>query len=227
MDTAKASFLDLNLGSTLPTFREMETINVLISEKNLLGNYALAFVNEARRVNPLRAEAIGLTTEEVESYSKYLLTKRIECVNLSCPDYRKLKTLYMPSWIQYNLSLIGKVVKYDVGLILMPVMESPSEMTFEEASVISEKIGSLSRDLQIVQDAMPRQPEGDDDVMSTAMIAGYVCSLKEVSHVAFTYVTAFLGMKLQEEAMFKVLYRIRYDDVKFIATALTTQKGLY
>lgn len=223
----QASFLNLELGSTKPTFREMETIHVVISQKNLLGNYAKAFVNEAYRVVPLRAEAVGLTAQEVEAYSNYLLTKRIECVNMECKDYRKLKVLYIPAWIQYNLSLVGRVTKYDVGLQLLPVMENPSSMTFEEAVAISEKIGSFQRDLQIVHDAMPRSVDGDDDVMSTAMIADYVCSMKEVSHVAFTYVTAFLGMKVQEEAMFKVLYRLRYDDVQYIATALTTQKGLF
>jgi hypothetical protein len=102
-----------------------------------------------------------------------------------------------------------------------------SKMSFEEALVISEKIGSFQDDLQIVKDAMPRSIEGDVDVMSTALIADYVRALKPVEHVASTYVTAFLGMRLKEEAAMGALYRVQYDDVAFIASALLTQKGLY
>ena len=59
------------------------------------------------------------------------------------------------------------------------------------------------------------------------MIADYVRSLKAVTHVASTYVTAFLGMRLKEEIAMSALYRIQYDDIEFIATALTTHRGLY
>lgn len=85
----------------------------------------------------------------------------------------------------------------------------------------------LIDDLQIVQDGMPRSSDGNVDVMSTALIAGYVRSLKRVEHVAATYVTAFLGMKLKEEVAMQTLYRVQYDDIEFIATALTSQRGLY
>jgi hypothetical protein len=110
---------------------------------------------------------------------------------------------------------------------MIPVMEHPSEMTFEEALSVSEKVGMFLDDLQIVQDAMPRSEQGNVDVMSTAMIAGYVRAMKKVDHVSATYVTAFLGMKLKEEAAMQTLYRVQYDDIGFIASALTTQRGLY
>lgn len=223
----KVSFNDLDLGSAKPTSVPVETVSVLISSSNLLGGYARAFVKEAYRVNPLRAEQIELNESEVEDYCNYLLTQRIAAVMGQCTEWRKLKALYIPSWIQYNLSMVGIVVLRDVGLKIVPEMENPSQMTYEQALLISEKIGMLIDDLQIVRDAMPRGDSGNVDVMSTALIAGYVRALKPVEHVASTYVTAFLGMKLKEEVAMQVLYRVQYDDLGFIAAALTTQRGLY
>lgn len=223
---SKVSFNELNLGSVQPTSVPMEVVHVEISSENLLGSYADAFIAEAYRVNPLRMEQINLTAEEVSTYCYYLLTKRIECVNNQCKDFRKLKSLYIPVWIQYNLSMIGEVNLRDRGLQLMPVME-PSKMTFDEAAKISTKIGMLEDDLQILQDAMPRDRHGDVDVMSTALIAGYMHSLNKVEHVSATYVSAFLGMKLREEVAFRSLYRVQYDDIGFIAAALTMQRGLF
>jgi hypothetical protein len=106
-------------------------------------------------------------------------------------------------------------------------MDKESDMTLERAYQISEKIGSFERDLQIVRDAMPRSMDGNPDVMSSALIAGYVRSYKPVGHPAATYVTAFSNMKLRQEMALSALYRIQYDDVSFIQMALTTQKGLY
>lgn len=217
----------LDLGSVQPTSVPTETVEVAVGVDSLIGKYAVAFVNEAYRVNPLRAEQVQLTKDEVEKYCNYLLEKRVEVVHMNCPDFRKLKVLYIPSYVQYTLSMIGRVDLRDRGLTLMPVAEKQSDMTFEQALVVSEKIGSFERDLQIVQDAMPRDVHGNVDVMSTAMIAGYVRALSKVEHVSATYVTAFLGMKLKLETAFQALYRVQYDDVGFIASALTTQKGLF
>lgn len=218
-------FQTLDLTGSKPTSVATETIHVEISADNLLGQYARAFVNEAHRVAPLRAEQVGLTSEEVERYCEFLLYQRILSVKGQCDLFRKLKVLYIPIWIQYNLSMIGEVNIREKGLRLIPDMEAP-EMTYEEALKVSEKIGSFERDLQLVQDAMPRSQSGDRDVMSTALIAGYVRSLEKVEHVASTYVTAFLGMKLREEMAMSVLYRVQYDDVAYIASVLTTEKRI-
>lgn len=222
-----ALFKGLDIGSSKPTSIPNENVEVEIGSETLFGAYAKAFVAEARRVNPLRMEQIGLTVEEVEKYSQFLLERRIAFVNETCDNFRKLKSLYIPSFIQYNLAMVGKLILRDDGLTLIPVYVGPKTISLEKAYVISEKIGSLENDLQIVQDAMPRDVLGDVDVMSTALIAGYVRSIKPVEHVASTYVTAFLGMKLRQEAAFAVLYRVQYDDLNFISTALTTQKKLF
>lgn len=223
---SNGSYANLDLGSAKPTSVPMETIHVEISTENLLGDYAKAFVKEAYRVNPLRAEQVDLTEEEMLQYANYLVAKRVECVYGECKDFRKLKALYIPSYLQYTMAMIGRVIIRDKGLTLLPVCQF-DVINYEQALAISEKVGMFEDDLQIVQDAMPRDTSGDKDVMSTALIAGYVRSLEKVEHVSSTYVTAFLGMKLQEEVAMSALYRVQYDDVAFIQSALITQRGLF
>lgn len=220
-----ASFSGLDFSSK-PNAVPMETIEVEVGCE-MFNDYAKAFLNEAMRKNPLLAERVQLSISEIEDYIKYLMIKRIECVQSSCSDYRKLKALAIPVWIQYNLAMLGEVKIRDKGIRLVPRTSFNTDMTFEQALEISRKIEMFIDDLQIVVDAMPRDIEGDHDVMMTALIAGYMRSIDRVAHPISTYVSAFMGFKLREEAAFKVLYRVQYDDIAFIASALTSRKELF
>lgn len=220
------NYEQLDLGTGKPTSVPMEKIDVVMDPDEILGNYAKGFVNEANRVNPLRAEQVGLTEDEVKTYSAFLLQRRIQCVHNECKDYRKLKILRIPSFIQYVLSMVGEVVDRTHGLKFNPVFEG-DVISLDEAYAISDKIRAFEGDLQIVVDAMPRSVEGNPDVMSCALIAGYVRSTEPVGHPAATYVAAFVNATLQKEAAFQALYRVQYDDVSFIQEALTQAKGLF
>lgn len=225
--TPAAGFTALDLGTGQPTSVPMEVVEVTISISDLVADFAKSFVDETYRKNTLRAQSVGLTGEEITRYCEYLLSKRIEIVNNNCKDFRVIKVLSMPSFIQYCLSMVGEVVKRDVGLTMKPVLDKPSDMTLDEAIAISKKIDAFSDVLQIVTDAMPRDRHGNDDVMSSALLAGYVRSMKKVDHVASTYVVAFMDMKLRQETAFSALYRVQYDDINYIASALTSAKGLF
>lgn len=213
---------DFVLGTTKPTPRMFEVVEVTIEPNQVVGNFSRALINEASRKNPLAFNNVNLTVEEIRSYIDYLMAKRIETVNEQCHDFRKLKILWIPSFVQHCMRLIGRVSIYEEGLELVPVWKGPDIISFDEAATISDKLGAFRNDLQMVQDAMPRDTRGNEDVMSTALIANYVCARKEV-HIAATYVCAFMGMQLQKEAAFQVLYRMQYDDLDYIAVALTTQ----
>lgn len=217
----------LDLGTGAPTSVRMETVKVEVTADDMVTDYARAFVKEAYRVAPARAEQVKLTEDEMIAYAKFLLVKRIECVEDDCKDWRRLKTLYIPVFLQYALRMIGKVVIRKRGLTLVPDMTDRTTITLEEAYTISDKVGSFEDELQLVQDAMPRDNSGDVNVMSTALIAGYVRSMFEVEHVSDTYVAAFLGMKLAEEQAFAVLYRVQYDDIDFIRSALSLNRKLF
>jgi len=222
-----SGFTNLNLGSNPPIAIPMEEVEVNLSGAGLMEAYASAFVREAFRMNPERAKAVDLKEDELIAYANYLLTKRIEVINNDCKDFRNLKVLYIPSFLQYVLSLIGIFINRARGLKFIPILENPSKMSYKEALAVSEKVGSLQDDLQIVQDAMPRDIYGNKDVMSTAIIAGYVRAYHEVDHPVATYVTAFLNMSLRKELDLAVLYRVQYDDVEFITSALLTSKELF
>jgi len=226
--TVDSKFLELDLGTGSPTYAEMDTIEVEVSTSPILKDFGNAFVMEAERKAPLKAEKVNLTADEVVRYAGFLLKQRVLYVKQECKLWRKLKVLWIPAFIQFALDRFGKVVDRQFGLELIPCVDDANllggDMSYEEAVTISEKIAAFESELQILQDAMPRSIEGDADVMTTALIAGYVRSMKVVKHVASTYITAFLNLKLKQEVMFKALYRVQYDDIKYIQTALTTQK---
>lgn len=218
--------LSLDLSGTQAISVPLETVEVIVTAKTMVDDYAKAFVMEATRVNPERAKQVNLSEEEMKLYCKYLLINRVNfCAGMPV-DMRQFKVMWMPSFIQLALRMVGIVVKRDIGLKFVPTTSDSCTMTKEQALQVSEKVAMFERDLQVVYDAMPRSVEGDPDVMSTALIAGYVRSIARVTHVVSTYVSAFLGMKLKEEQIFKVLYRVQYDDLSFISSSLMRAKGV-
>lgn len=216
-------FQSLDLGTGSPTSVPMEIVEVQISSSDLLSNFARAFVSEAERKAPLKADRVKLSVEEVERYCGYLLFQRVASVKDECREWRKLKNLWIPSFVQYVMSQVGRVIVRQYGLTFMPTMERV-EMSFEEALAISEKIAAFESELQMVHDAMPRGPEGNLDVMSTALIAGYMRSTHVVEHVSATYAAAFLNLKLKQESAFAALYRVQYDDINYITSALVSSR---
>jgi hypothetical protein len=218
-------FQDIDLGSGPPTSLPMEKVEVVISAENLLGDYARGFIKRCRERHPLRAESLGITEEEVMKYCEFLLQRRVAFVDGSITDSRKLKVLAIPAFIQYCLENVGLVRLIDKGLTLVPVFKG-KVITLDEAIVISEKIASFETITAVVFDAMPRDQYGNQEVMSMALIAGYVRGMEKVSPV-HSYISAFLGLKLAKENVYSCLYRVVYDDVEFIRSALTRQEVLY
>lgn len=229
MDQKKNPEFNIDLGTTKPTSVDLEVIEVGISSGVVMGNFAQALVREAMRKNPLTYEKVRLTEEESVQYFDYLMYNRILSLKGN-PNWRKLKVLYIPSYVQYAMRMIGEVTNHQFGLKFVPVWDGPMPegegdpskgtlITYEEALVISDKLAAFSEDLQLVQDAMPRNTEGDADVMTTALIARRVHSMKEVP-ITKTYLTAFMNFQLRKEMTFKVMYRLQYDDLDYIASAL-------
>lgn len=219
-------FKTLDFGSGDPASVEMETIQVVLSCEETLEAYGRAFVEEGYRKAPLIADHVGLTANEMKDYCAFLLAQRIGSVHGDCPLFRKLKLLWIPSWIQFGLSQIGFVTVRDYGLRLEPVTDGSKTISYDEALAISEKIAAFEPYLQVVRDAMPRAIDGDIDTMSKAIIGGYVRSFTRTKTAVSTYVSAFWNAHLQEENIFKMLYRVQYDDVGYIRAALTSEKGI-
>ena len=220
------NFATMSFGSAGPIPAPQETINVVIDPTLMVDDYAVAFVREAQRKAPLKFERQPITPDEISSYARFLLKQRVLSVRNDCSLYRQLKVLYIPSYLQYAISMIGEVNLRAKGIRLMPVYEE-EVISIDQAKEISEKISAFTEELQIVRDAMPRDAAGDVDTMSTALIAGYAMSIEKVEHEASAYVAAFLGFKLQEELAFKVLYRTQYDDIGYITSAVMSRRELF
>lgn len=271
-----ADFSHVDLGTGSPTYRQMQSVHVCVDPGVIMDKYADAFVMELQRKAPLKYDRIKITKEEVRNYCSYLLSERIKSVHFECTDWKRLRVLWIPSFIQYALSCVGQVVLREYGITLDPVfgrtvtkertyyyadgtkqvriqgkdeggnpvsitsevvqyakafnakvaeiepMKAP--INYDQALAISEKIASYEDEIQIVKDAMPRGVEGHKDTMSCCILAEHVVSMHKVEHPVSTYMAAFLNLKIQEELEMSALYRIQYDDIEYIRSALLTQR---
>lgn len=221
-------FSTLDFTGVKPTSVPMQTVEVQIDPATMIDDYAKAFVSEVRRCDPRRFEQVQITEDEMVKYCRYILKQRIACIDDKCADWRAIKNLYIPVFIQYAISLIGVVQIYDRGLTLKPVMcdpkEGETEMTLNEALELSGRIGYFEKSVQVRLDAMPRDKRGDRDTMSCALIAGYVRSLTPVEHPVATYIAAFMGFTIKKESAFQVMYRLQYDDLEFIRSAMMNSR---
>lgn len=228
-------FMTIDLGVSQEHPTKMQTVEVAVNLSSMAKDYAEAFVQEAYRINYDKAKHVNLTADEMATYLLYLLSKRIKCVEGTCSDFRQLKVLWIPSYFQFVLSTIGVAIDREQGLTFTPTMPSAQaskgkqaeESTFVEMLSISDKISSFQKELQMVQDGMPRDRYGDLNIMATAMLGAYVSSCRQVAHPAATYVTAFLDMKLQDELRFGVLYRRLYGETELIRQVLPRDRRYF
>jgi hypothetical protein len=221
----KEPFANLDFG-TKPTASALEVIDVAIDPKLMLDDFAHAYVMELTRRNPGRAGAVSITEDELQDYFESIIALRVQCVHGTCKVWREIKQLMIPTWIEFTISMIGEVVDTDRGLRFVP--QYARDINIEALLSTSDKLRFFVADgVSMSKDAFPRGIEGDVEVMSMAIINDYVQSQSKDSHPIASYVAAFLGFKLQEETAFKMLYRVRYDDVKFIRAMLLREGAIY
>lgn len=226
-ETVVENYLNMDLGSSKGISIPMETIAVTISTEYLLGDYVKGFISEIDMRTPLRGQQIALTEAELMEYLGYLLTVRCQYVRGEKVPWQELKLLWIPSFMQFVLSLIGEVEDREFGIKVVPFMDKESKLTLQKAITISEKLAVLQDDFDLVKDALPRTPVGNQSVMSSAVIGEYVRAYRKVEHPIYTYVAALLNMKLKEETALQSLYRFQYDDINFIHAALTVHRGIF
>lgn len=218
---------------TGPSPVQLETVEVELDPTLMVGDFASAFVKEASRKAPLIFKEQPLDVQEVTQYFFAILQLRVDNVNNEQVDWRRMKLLAIPDFLQMSISMIGEVTIRQSGIRLQPSLElydfdKPTHgtdtprvlITWSSLLEISEKIRVYEDVLCMKTDAFPRSSEGNVDVMSTALINGYVRSLKPATHPVDTYVAAFLGFKLKEENTFQILYRINYDDVEYVQMSI-------
>lgn len=217
------NFANLDFGTKVSTVALDEVI-VIIDPTAMIGDFAQAYADELFRRNPMRAEAVACSKEELFSYFQALIAIRVESVNGTCRNWREVKQLYIPSWIEAVISKIGKVVDVERGILFKPTFSFSYEM--DQLFATSTKLASFLADgVTMHKDAFPRDNEGDKDVMMMAIIEKFIMSIS-VTHPFASYVAAFLGLKLRQEEALKVLYRVRYDDFNFVKAMLLQEESI-
>jgi hypothetical protein len=207
-------------------------VEVTVDPSIIMPEYAKAYVERMYRRNFDKATRVNLTADELTKYFTYLVTKRIQCVYNKCNDFRQLKLLYIPVYVQFALSLIGIAWDREQGIKFQPTLANVNDLdhanvgTYAEMLEISDRLASFESEISLVRDAMPRDPQGDLNFMSTALIGDYVVSQRKLDHVAVTYITTFLNMRLKQETDLAILYRREYGNRSLIAQAIVHEDKL-
>lgn len=216
-----------------PTPVKQETIQVTLDPSLMVDDFAKAIVREAQRKAPLIFKEQPLDEEHMKQLCRAILKLRVDYVNQEKVDWRKMKLINIPDFIQMSISMVGSVIIKESGIRLIPyyqptadtdtyLTEVKGKLEVDMTKVIeySKELEAYSEYLHMSKDAFPRAEEGNIDVMSTALISDYVRGLQRATHPADTYVAAFLGFKLKEETTFQILYRINYDDIDYVKTSV-------
>lgn len=210
---------------TKPTNGKLEVIKVQIDPDVMINDFGKAYAAELHRRNPLRAEQTNLTEEELTEYFTQILALRVQFIHDQCRVWRQIKQLNIPTWIQFTISQVGRLIDYDFGLKVIPELNHKIDLNF--LLDVSTRLEAFKSDgVTMHKDAFPRSKDGDKDVMSMALIEGFVYSRTKDAHPIQSYVNAFLGLKLIEEQTFKILYRVRYDDIDFIRSMLMSEESI-
>lgn len=225
-------FMTVDLGVSQEHSTKTLTVEVTVDPSQTLAEYARAYVERCYVRNADKAQRLNLQADELIQYFTFLVTKRIQCVNNVCNDFRQLKLLYIPVYVQFALSLIGEAWDREQGLRFIPTLYGVDDIskvnvgTFAEMLAISDKLASFESEISLVRDAMPRDISGDLNYMSTALIGDYVVSQRKLPHPAVTYITTFLNMRLKEEADLAILYRREYGNRQLIAQVILHEDKL-
>lgn len=201
-----------------------DDITVIITDDNIAKPYVHGFVSEMFRINPLFAKALELSEDDLMDYINYLISERCKQVNGDFHVRNRNKNMWIPDFIQYVISMIGIVEKREHGLRMIP--EYTSEVIdIERATVISNKLAQTQDFMSVSRNAFPTDEFGDAEVMTTVLVSTSVRSMTTLTHPVNQLITAFLGMRLKEEAMHGILYRVQYDDLQYLTNVLASIGG--
>lgn len=220
----ETNYSTLDYGTKITTTSMIE-VQVGLNPEVMILDFAQAYSDELKRLNPIKARELDITPDDVYYYFQAILAFRIKSINNSSRDWREGKQLAIPSWIQHTISQIGIVYDRVRGLKFTPTYEFDYDI--KKIQTISNNLQAFEKDgLMLHTDAFPREREGNPDVMGMAILDDYVQSVTDKAHPVASYVAAFVGAKLAQEQTFSILYRVRYDDVEFIASQLINDRKL-
>lgn len=229
-DDKKKKPLDaFKLGEGLkPTNVKLEPIEVRVDPELIMTRYSESLFMKLSYLNPTRFNTIGLTVQEIFAYLSFLVVMRIKQVREEVIDWRRLKKLAMPTWIQFVITCIGKVTSIEYGLSFIPMTDVTPTISIQEAEVISNKLRFFIPDgLVLIDSGFPTKLEGDEESMQFCIIDGYVHGRMPNLHPLLSYVAAFLGQQLVKADTYRMLYRCRYEEVEFMAAQILAEQAVF
>jgi len=219
--------LETQVGTKVST-GGLEDIVIGIDPELVIRQYAELTANRISYLNPERAETVGITKEMIFDYLLFLLDARVKVVNGEKVAVHQLKVLNVPSWIEFVLNQIGVVVKYEYGLRIKPKLIPKVTVKYEDALAVSTKLKAFERDgLVLVNTALSRKIDGDEDTMSFAVVDHVTRGLGPNQHPLKSYVACFLGQKLIDEMAWKVLFRVSYDSISVVMQQLLNSEAIW
>lgn len=195
----------------------VRNLHVQVSVEGLIA-FNKSFVCEGERKNPLTADKVQLTEQELLEYERFLLVNRIDLVDGKCKIFQNLKRLAMPCFVERVLTDVGRVIIRDHGLDIHPTIDEELRkniITLAQAIEISNKIDAFYDDLAVVAGAMPASEEGNPQTMTLCLIQDYVVGMGDYDDPLVEYIV-FALQSMLEETEYNSLYFMRYDDVKTI-----------
>jgi len=208
-----------------PVWVSMLEIDAEICSETLFQDYVDAFIQECEVRHPMRAEKVAITKEELLSYCKFLLAKRVALVRRTITDAGKLRDLYVPDFIQVCLEAIGECVSMELAVSITPTFTA-EVMTLDEAYEVSKKLARWSDVMRVNRDALPRSTEGDVEVMSSILAENHVRSMKDI-HPTSVIVSAFLGLTVQKELLLSTIYKVEYRHASSIRRAVLQREEFF
>lgn len=218
-------FDKLDLG-TVVTTTNVEDFYVTVDPTIMMNDYADAVLHELERRNPLKYQAAikqfgSDVTDVAHAYMAGLLAIRCESIQGECKVWRQAKQLVMTAVVQDALSCLGIIVDRAHGYRIIPQLKCQIEYDMNILLMFSSFLENFESDgLKLFKDAFPRSVYGDEDTMSCIIAENEeVMSFKVDAHPSFSYIAAFLGLKVFNSSH-SLRYDVRYDLLSYISFML-------
>lgn len=181
----------------------------------IVTGFTSSYVNAINNKLMLRGTNFSFEEKEITNYLNFLLQNRVKQVNGQRVDFSVKRDLNIPALYALTLQQVGKVFDKDLGVELIPYLESDiSDMTLEEAIAFSKKL-MLIEDLgfELVR-GLPKDSEGSSEFMFFHVSGNLVTRHASDAHSGYAILASFFRMKQLESVLsFRVNYGIieEYD----------------
>lgn len=246
-----AEKLDLSVlegfeGAIAPFPANIETVDVVVfGESSPFRSY----IDEV--VEHLSSVAYGARYNlmpDAEELKNYMFTIVADRVHRTGGQHKRVvirnprQVINVPAFLNIMIRHIGLVDISEQGVTLRPVLKqeltevNPFEvdengkpkkaeftlLTEEQMLRVSQRIGHLARHGVVFAEGLPREIEGDFEVMTMEMIGNDLRAGSAKAHYSKAVIAGFLGLQGYKRAVGESHFRVKYGDIKTFQTLVYT-----